>query len=84
MSLRATFSRNIYWPLVQKFKNEYAAGALNELADSQWETQDELLSRQWQLVRQGGILETEISHMMISRLFLRLKKRICETVFQNF
>ena len=51
MSLRATFSRNIYWPLVQKLKGEYAASALNELAESQWKTQDELLSRQWQLVR---------------------------------
>jgi len=51
MSLRETFSRNIYWPLVQKLKGEYAAGALNELAESQWMTRDEILSRQWQLVR---------------------------------
>ena len=51
MSLRESFSRNINWPLVQKLKGEYAASALNELSESQWKTQDELLSRQWQLVR---------------------------------
>ena len=51
MSLRESFSRNIYWPLVQKIKGEYAASALNELSESQWKTQDELLSRQWQLVK---------------------------------
>lgn len=55
MSLRESFSRNIYWPLVQKIKCEYAAGALNELAESQWKNQDELISRQWQLVRRIAI-----------------------------
>ena len=51
MSLRAAFSRNIYWPLAQKIKGEEAAGALNELSRSQWKTREELLSSQWQLVR---------------------------------
>ncbi len=51
MNLRAGFSRKIYWPMVQKLKAEYAAGALNELSESQWKTSAELLSRQWQLVR---------------------------------
>ena len=52
MTLHASFSRRIYWPLVQKIKGEYAARALSELLRSQWKSQDELLSRQWQLVRQ--------------------------------
>jgi phenylacetate-CoA ligase len=32
-------------------KGEYAARALKDLSQSQWKSQDELLSRQWQLVR---------------------------------
>lgn len=51
MTLHAFFTRNIYWPLVQKLKGEYAARALTELLESQWKSQDELLSSQWQLVR---------------------------------
>ena len=51
MSLRESFSRNIYWPLVQKIKSEHAANALSELSESQWKTQDELFALQWQLIR---------------------------------
>ena len=51
MSLHASFTHRIYWPLVQKLKREYAAHALKELSESQWKSQDELLSKQWQLVR---------------------------------
>lgn len=51
MSLRESFTRNIYWPLVQKIKGEFAVRALNELFESQWKTRDELFSDQWQLVR---------------------------------
>ena len=51
MSLRASFTHRIYWPLVQKLKREYAARALKELSESQWKSQDELHSKQWQLVR---------------------------------
>lgn len=51
MNLHASFTRYIYWPLAQKLKGEYAARALKDLSQSQWKSQDELLSRQWQLVR---------------------------------
>jgi len=51
MSLHESFTRHIYWPLVQKLKSEYAARALKELSESQWKSQDEILSKQWQLVR---------------------------------
>lgn len=51
MSLHASFTRYLYWPLVQNLKGEYAARALKELSESQWKSQDELLSRQWQQVR---------------------------------
>lgn len=51
MSLHKSFTRRIYWPSVQKLKREYAARALKELSESQWKSQDELLSEQWQLVR---------------------------------
>lgn len=51
MTLHASFSRHIYWPLAQKLKAEYAARALKELSESQWKSQQELLSRQWQLLR---------------------------------
>jgi phenylacetate-CoA ligase len=52
MSLNELFTRNVYWPLVQKVKREHAARALAELSESQWKSQEELLSRQWQLVLQ--------------------------------
>jgi len=51
MSLHGSFTRHVYWPLVQKLKRERAADALRELFESQWKSQDELLSRQWQVVR---------------------------------
>jgi phenylacetate-CoA ligase len=51
MILHESFTRRIYWPLVQKLKREYAAQALKELAELQWKSQDEILSIQWQLVR---------------------------------
>jgi phenylacetate-CoA ligase len=51
MSLHSAFTRYLYWPLVQNIKGEYAARALEELSESQWKSQDELVSRQWQLVR---------------------------------
>ena len=51
MSLHLAFTRYLYWPLVQNIKGEYAARALEELSESQWKSQDELVSRQWQLVR---------------------------------
>ncbi len=49
--LHSSFSRYIYWPLVQKIKGEHAAAALKELAESQWNSPDELRYKQWQLVR---------------------------------
>ena len=51
MSLHESFTRRIYWPLVQKLKREYAAPALKELSESQWKSRDEILFKQWQLVR---------------------------------
>ncbi len=51
MSLHSTFSRNIYWPLVQKIKGEYAAKTLKELCKSQWKSQDEHIAHQWLLVK---------------------------------
>jgi phenylacetate-CoA ligase len=36
---------------VQRLKGEYAVRALKELSESQWESQGELISRQWKLVR---------------------------------
>lgn len=51
MSLHASFTRHIYWPLVQRLKGEYAAQALKELSKSQWSSQEELVSKQWELVR---------------------------------
>jgi phenylacetate-CoA ligase len=41
----------VYWPLVQKLKREHAVDAIRELSKSQWKSQDELLNKQWQLVR---------------------------------
>jgi phenylacetate-CoA ligase len=51
MSLHQTFTRNIYWPLVQKIKSEFVARAFKELDESQWKSHDELLVTQWQLVK---------------------------------
>ena len=51
MNMNSAFTRYIYWPLVQRIKGEYAAQALEKLTDSQWKSQEELLSEQWQLVR---------------------------------
>ncbi len=51
MNLHATFTRLIYWPLVQKLKAEDAARALKELSESQWKSRDEILFKQWQMVR---------------------------------
>ncbi len=51
MSLHESFTRHMYWPLVQKLKREHAAQALKELSESQWKSRDEILSEQWQLVR---------------------------------
>ena len=51
MSLHASFTRHIYWPLVQRLKGEYAARALKELSESQWMSRDELISKQWELLR---------------------------------
>ncbi|MFC1815926.1 phenylacetate--CoA ligase family protein [Thermodesulfobacteriota bacterium] len=49
--LHSSFTRYIYWPLVQKIKGEYAARILGELSESQWKSQDELVASQWELVR---------------------------------
>ncbi len=51
MSFHASFTRYIYWPLVQKLKGEYAVHALKELSESQWMSRDELVFKQWELVR---------------------------------
>jgi len=53
MSLHTSFTRYIYWPLVQKLKGEYAARALKELSESQWQSQEELRSKQWNMVRRS-------------------------------
>jgi len=51
MSLLTSFTRYIYWPLAQRLQGEYAACALKELTESQWKSRDELISKQWELVR---------------------------------
>ena len=51
MSLHESFTRHIYWPLVQKLKREYASRVLKELSESQWQSRDEILFKQWQMVR---------------------------------
>lgn len=48
MGWHESLTRNIYWPLVQKAKGEFAARALKELNTSQWKSSEELLSLQWQ------------------------------------
>ena len=50
MTLHSSFSRYFYWPLAQKIKGEYAKKALENLNVSQWKSQNELTSKQWQLV----------------------------------
>jgi phenylacetate-CoA ligase len=52
MNPHESFAKNIYWPLAQRLKGEHAARGLLELSASQWENQDNLLSRQWRLVQQ--------------------------------
>jgi phenylacetate-CoA ligase len=51
MSLHSTFSRILYWPVVQKIKGEYAAKALKELCESQWKSRDEQMAHQWLSVK---------------------------------
>jgi phenylacetate-CoA ligase len=41
----------MYWPLVQKIKGEQAAKIIKKLSESQWKSRDDLLDRQWHLVR---------------------------------
>lgn len=51
MRLHASFSRYLYWPLVQRMKRQNAARVLQELSESQWKRQEEILLKQWQMVR---------------------------------
>lgn len=51
MNVRRAFARHLYWPLAQRLKGEYVARALDDLSKSQWDSQDEILTKQWQLVR---------------------------------
>jgi len=51
MSLHSAFTRYFYWPLVQNIKREYAVRALKDLSQSQWKSQEQVLSSQWRLVR---------------------------------
>ena len=51
MNLHQYITKYVYWPLVQKLKRERAADAMRELSESQWKSQDELLNKQWHLVR---------------------------------
>jgi phenylacetate-CoA ligase len=51
MNVHENFSRNIYWPIVQKVKGENVKNALSELSESQWYSQDQLFTQQWQMVR---------------------------------
>jgi phenylacetate-CoA ligase len=50
MKFHTYFTKNIYWPLTQKIKGEFAAKMLRELSESQWKSQDELLEMQWKRV----------------------------------
>jgi phenylacetate-CoA ligase len=71
MNLHESFSKNIYWPLAQKLKGEYAARALEELSESQWQSQEGLLARQWRLVKQT-----------VNKAFREVSyyKRICDEI----
>ena len=51
MNFHQTFARYLYWPISQKLKGEYVARALEELSNSQWESQEKLLEKQWKLVQ---------------------------------
>jgi phenylacetate-CoA ligase len=51
MNLGSSFTRHVYWPMVQRVKGEYAVRALQELLESQWKSQEELLADQWRLVQ---------------------------------
>lgn len=51
MNLYRSFTRQVYWPIAQKAKGEYANRALHELSESQWKDQEELLADQWRLVQ---------------------------------
>jgi phenylacetate-CoA ligase len=51
MFLQKAFAKRVYWPLVQKIKRENASNALIRLSKSQWMSRDELLDRQWKLIR---------------------------------
>jgi phenylacetate-CoA ligase len=51
MRLHKSFSRYVYWPLVQRLKREQALKTLEKLCESQWKSSDELLNLQWELVR---------------------------------
>ena len=51
MNLCRSFTRHVYWPMVQKIKGEHAIRALHELSGLQWKNQDELLADQWRLVQ---------------------------------
>jgi phenylacetate-CoA ligase len=56
---------------VQKLKRERAADALRELSESQWKSQDELLTKQWQLVKltvNKAIREVPYYRQTLSRL----------------
>jgi phenylacetate-CoA ligase len=56
---------------VQKLKREHAADAIRELSKSQWISQDELLNRQWQLVRltvNKAILEIPYYRQVLSSI----------------
>jgi phenylacetate-CoA ligase len=52
MNPHESFAKNIYWPLAQRLKKEYAYRSLQKLSASQWESQNNLLAKQWRLVRQ--------------------------------
>lgn len=51
MNLHQVFTRNIYWPIAQKLKSQFAARAIKELDESQWKSPDELVANQWLLVK---------------------------------
>lgn len=71
MNLHVSFTRYIYWPLVQRLKGEYADRGLKELSESQWSSYEELVSKQWELVRRTvnkAALEVPYYRKMYSRI----------------
>ncbi len=71
MSLYASFTRYIYWLFVQSLKGECVGLALKELPESQWMSRDELVSKQWELVRRTinkAALEVPYYRKMYSRI----------------